>query len=155
MTKFDELCESYLKLLKGAADYENDCKSFAKKLLQGFTDYLECGRYDLSIKELNLDEDGYYHCTIELTVYEGKDKYSAKGLVPEVSLRILRDGDHFVARFATGMEEYSVSKSESDNLQSEEHTKIYDALFRGIKSYYETPVDEFIRRNMKGNINFG
>jgi hypothetical protein len=155
MTRFDELCESYLKLLKGAADYENDCKSFTKKLVQGFIDYLECGRNDLIIKELSLNDDGYYHCAIELTVYEGQDRHAAKGLVPEVSLRVSRDGEHFLVRFATGTEEFFVSKNQTENLQSEEHIKIYDAMFRGIKSYYETPVDEFIRRNMKGNINFG
>ena len=155
MTRFDELCETYLKLIKGAEDYENGCKDFAIKLVDGFSDYLDCGRNDIKINELTLHDDGYYHCAIELTVYEGQDRHSAKGLVPEVSLRISRDGEHFVVRFATGTEEYFVSKSGIDNLQSDEYVKIYDGLFRGIKSYYETPVDEFIKRNMKGNINFG
>ena len=55
MTRFEEICESYQKLLSGADEYEKDCQNFSQKIANGFSDYLECGRNDLSIKELNLD----------------------------------------------------------------------------------------------------
>ena len=152
MSKFEELCHSYEKLLTNAEQYEADCYDFSKKLVKGFVDYLECGKNDILIKQLSLNEDGYYDCDIELTVYEGGDKYASRGLVPEISLKVARNIDEFVVKVANGQHVYIVNKADDDN--SENLVKLYDDLFQGIKSYYETPIDEFIHRNMKGGIFF-
>ena len=155
MTRFDELCESYQRLLTGAEDYENECQDFAQKVVNGFVDYLDCGRNDLEIKQFALNEDGYYHCTLELTVYQGSDKHSGKGLVPEITLKIARDIDDFVAKIASGTQVHAINKNELNNPENQALDNLYEALYRGIKSYYETPIDDFIHRNMKGSINFG
>lgn len=152
MTKFEELCTSYQKLISKAEQYENDCQEFSKKLVSGFVDYLGCGRNDIVIKLLSLNEDGYYDCDIELTVYEGPDKYASKGLVPEINLKIARNIDEFIVKVVSGNKLYVIGKDDTDN--SESITALYDDLFRGVKSYYETPIDEFIHKNMRGTIFF-
>ncbi|MBC7474052.1 MAG: hypothetical protein H7263_07140 [Candidatus Sericytochromatia bacterium] len=152
MSKFDEICTSYQRLVREAEDYEYDCKEFAKNLISGFVDYLECGRNDILIKRLSINDDGYYDCEIELSVYEGPDKYASRGLVPEIHLKIARNIDEFMVKVATGSKIYVINKKEMDS--SEVINVLYDELFRGIKSYYETPIDEFIHRNMRGIIHF-
>jgi hypothetical protein len=154
MTKFEEICDSYQRLLSGAEQYEAECQDFAQKLVFGFSDYLECGRNDLEIKHFALNEDGYFHCTMELTVYQGNDKHAVRGLVPEINLKIARDVNDFILKMP-GNQVFAINSNELTNFTGENFNIIYDALFRGIKSYYETPIDDFIHRNMKGIINFG
>jgi hypothetical protein len=154
MTRFEEICDSYQKLISGAEQYENECRDFAQQLVNGFIDYLECGRNDLEIKQFAINEDGYFHCTLELTVYQGNDKYASRGLVPEITLKIGRDVDDFIVKLTPGTQVYGINRYEL-NGNNESLNKIYEAMYRGIKSYYETPIDEFIHKNMKGAINFG
>lgn len=148
MSKFDELCASYEKLLTSAEAYEVDCQNFAKKLVKGFVDYLECGKNDIVLEQLELGEDGYYNCNLELAVYESDDKYASRGYVPEIHLKVARNVDEFIVKVATGSKVYAFSKDETN------FDILFDDLFRGIKSYYETPVDSFIHRNMRGLITF-
>lgn len=148
MSKFQELCDSYQKLLSSAEQYEVDCREFAKKVVMGFVDYLECGKNDIVLTQLQLNEDGYYDCDIELTVYEGSDKYASRGYVPEINLKIARNVDEFVVKVVNGSKVYVFGRDDVN------FDILYDDIFRGIKSYYETPVDAFIHRNMRGTINF-
>lgn len=148
MSKFQELCNSYEKLLVSAENYENDCQDFAKKLIKGFVDYLECGKNDIVLTQLELGDDGYYNCNIELTVYEGGDKYASRGYVPEITLKVARNIDEFIVKIATGSKVYVFGKDESN------FELLFDDIYRGIKSYYETPIDSFIHRNMRGLIAF-
>lgn len=148
MSKFQELCGSYQKLISQAELYEKECQDFAKKIVIGFVDYLDCGKNDIMLTQLELDDDGYYNCNIELTVYEGTDKYASRGFVPEINLKIARNVDEFIVKIIHGKKVYLFGKEDTD------FTELYDDMFRGIKSYYETPIDDFIHRNMRGKINF-
>lgn len=155
MTRFEEICDSYQRLLSEAEKYENECQDFAQTIIYGFIDFLECGRNDLEIKQFVLNEDGYYHCTIELTVYQGNDKFAVRGLVPEITLKIARDVNDFIVKLANGTRVYAINQNELSNLNNEGLNDLYESMYRGIKSYYETPIDDFIHRNMKGTVNFG
>lgn len=148
MTKFDDLCASYQKLLSNAETYEKDCQEFAKKIVMGLVDYLGCGKNDILLTQLEISEDGYYNCDLELTVYEGADKYASRGLVPEINLKVARNIDEFVVKIVGGTKAYGFDKDDTN------FDILYDDVYRGIKSYYETPIDDFIHRNMRGKLNF-
>lgn len=155
MTRFEELCDSYRKLLTEAEEYESDCKNFAKTIVNGFIDFLECGRNDLIIKDFSLNEDGYYHAILQLTVYDSPEPHAEKGLVPDILLKIGYDKGDFIIRTSTGNQVFAIRREELEKTDSESLVNLYEYLFRGIKSYYETPADEFVHRNMQGLINFG
>ena len=154
MSRFQELCDSYNKLISSAEEYENDCKNFTKKLVLDFSDFLEAGRNDISIKDIKLDDDGYYDCFIEVTLYEGHEKEDAKGFVPDICLKVARNTNDFLVKVISGTKLYIISKEDLNNLQNSKAQELYEDLFRSIKSYYETPIDDFIHKNMKGKVNF-
>lgn len=158
MSKFEELCLSYNKLINDAAEYERQCKVFAKDLVKAFIEYLEAGRNDVIIRNFSLEEGGFYNCNIEITLYESSEKHADKGLVPEIPLVISRNNGEFHVRIRGTNQVFVIFTEEVkqyDKNNGGEPERLFETIFRGIKSYYETPVDDFIKRNLTGVINFG
>lgn len=155
MSKFNELCESYSQLLSSAKKYEEDCQFFLKTIVNGFTDFLECANNEIDIKNIELKEDGYYHCTIEINVYSDiNDKYSTKGNVPEITIKLGRDRDLFVLKLLNGNKVFGFKNEDLKNTKSDKLIEFYEYIFSGIKSYYETPVEDFVHKNMIGALYF-
>lgn len=155
MSKFIELCKSYSNLLNSAKKYEEDCQFFLKTIVNGFSEFLECDSNEINIKNIELKDDGYYHCTIEMNIYSDiNDKYSTKGNVPEITIKLGRDRDLFVLKLLNGTKVFGFKNEDLINTKNDKLIEFYDYIFSGIKSYYETPVEDFVHKNMSGKIYF-
>jgi len=154
MSRFNELCESYSNLLNSAKKYEEDCQYLLKTIVNGFTEFLECSNNEINIKNIELKDDGYYHCTIQINVYgDVNDKYSTKGNVPDITIKLGRDRDLFVLKLLNGNKVFALNNDDLKN-KNDKLLEFYDYMFSGIKSYYETPVEDFVHKNMSGIIYF-
>ena len=155
MSRFSEICESYSNLLNSAKKYEEDCQFLLKTIVNGFTKFLECNNNDINIKNIELKEDGYYHCSIEINVYSDiNDKYSTKGNVPDITIKLGRDRELFILKLLNGKKVFTFVDNDLNNIESNKLVEFYEYIFSGIKSYYETPVEDFVHKNMNGLIYF-
>jgi len=148
MSKFEELQNAYTKSREEIQEYENDCKTFAEKIIGGLVNYLEAPKENFQYLPLNIDEEikKNYHYAMEIELEEDtyfhvrfRIHFNELAAVAFTFL-IKKDDNHFIIR---GYEKDIEHKIDPDN--ETDYTNFYEYIFQQLKEYYKTGFQNWLK----------
>jgi hypothetical protein len=157
MSKFDELCRTYVQSKRAFTDYQNACRNFARDLIVGMVQYFDWpqnqeityiplgeaitpnNRFYALAGAMRMDDQSFWHFGVELTIYE----YSGANPVKFVlSFFVKKVGTHFIIKLGPNGKEIRVHEAEVDKLEP-----LYDAVFVQIKEFFSRRYFQIINSN--------
>ena len=152
MSKFDELCKSYVLSREKYMAYEEDCLIFAKQLADKFIAYLEVPKNNISFvpadkapedrkkyslfSAINLSDDDFWHFGMQIILYEKPNKYPHQPIL--LLFRLKKKNNLFYVKIPPYMEEKTIDPAKEKNF-----TEFFDYLFNEIKSYFEKGLQKY------------
>jgi len=146
MSKFDEMCEIYRTARKGLIEYEEECRSFSRELVDDMIDYFEWPRgQEITFLQLGdeinpnnrfyalagamrMDDESFWHFGVELTIEEPTGAYPQPFLL---SFFIKKVGPHFIVKLGPTGKEIKIHEDRRGELEP-----FYDAVFVQIAEFF-------------------
>jgi hypothetical protein len=157
MTRFEELCKTYMQSKRAFNEYENACRNFARDLIAGMVQYFEwprnqeityiplgeeitpSNRFYALAGAMQMDDQSFWHFGVELTIYE----YEGSNPVAFVlSFFVKKVGNQFIVKLGPKGKEIRIHEAELDKLQP-----LYDAVFIQIKEFFARRYFQIISSN--------
>ncbi len=164
MSKFDELCQANATSRNNYFNYVEECRRFARQLINGLLDnwivpkgnlrYFPTNEEPDSAKNytlaggLHLDDDTYCHLGVEMILDENMQT------IPQQAISIIfhikkQDDGRFIVKVDSADPGHLIdANSASDNQQ------FYDFLFQLIKDNLETDLQRFLQSKSTRRIGF-
>lgn len=153
-SKYEEISLTYRKSRKLFLDYQQECQSFARDLVDGMVEYFEWpadqeityiplgeeldpnNRFYAISGAMRMDEELFWHFGLELTVQEPGGAYPLPFLL---SFFIKKVGPHFVVKLGSKSKEIRIHEDRRGDL-----TPFYDAVYVQIMSFFTQRYQEAI-----------
>jgi hypothetical protein len=157
MTRFEELCKTYMQSKRAFNEYETACRNFARDLIAGMVQYFDwprsqeityiplgeeitpSNRFYALAGAMQMDDQSFWHFGVELTIYE----YEGSNPVAFVlSFFVKKVGNYFIVKLGPKGKEIRVLEEERDKLEP-----LYDAVFVQIKEFFSRRYFQIISSN--------
>ena len=149
MSKFEEICRSYQASRRRFSEYENECRAFARSLVDGIIDYFEWphgqeityiplgeeinpnDRFYALAGAMRMDDESFWHFGVELTAEEPGGSHPLPFLM---SFFIKKVGPHFVVKLGPKGKEIRIHEDKQG--KNDELTPFYDVIFHQILQFF-------------------
>lgn len=130
MSKYEEVCNAYMKGKKDFIDYRDSCYKFTEQLKKGMINYLQWPEKQVDyipLKEnvdrkrkytlrgtMNLNKDTFWHIGILFTIIASDDKTDKyRGVLP---LLVKKDNDKFIVKIEGNEREFKIDIGNQNEL---------------------------------------
>lgn len=159
MSKFEEICRVYSKSRRLFLDYEDECRNFARSLVDGMIEYFEWphtqeityiplgeeinpnNRFYALAGAMQMDDESFWHFGVELTAEEPGGAYPLPFLM---SFFIKKMGPHFIVKLGPQGKEIRIH--EDKHGKQDELRPFYDAVFNQILKFFARDYQDAITK---------
>lgn len=159
MSKFNQICQTYMSARSAFREYEETCRSFARDLVYGMIDYFEWpqdqeityiplgeeispnDRFYALAGAMRMDDKAFWHFGVELTVHEPGGSHPLPFLM---SFFIKKVGAHFIVKLGPNGREIRIHEERQRELQP-----FYDAVFMQIVDFFKKQFQDAITDQQK------
>jgi hypothetical protein len=152
-SRYQELSRSLAKARESFAAYRSECFFFAAQLSRGFTEYAGWPRELVAYEAvagpagdapriedaMHLDQDGFWHFGLRLTVEEPKGKGSIL-----LRVRFKKLETRYIISLV-GFEDFEVAAPTAEALQP-----IYDSILNAVRRHYDYGLRLFLENGGRG-----
>ena len=160
MSKFKQLCETYMNSRRKFLKYEETCRNFARDLVYGMIDYFGWpqdqeityiplgeeispnNRFYALAGAMRMDDDAFWHFGIELTIEETGGSNPLPFLM---SFFIKKVGAHFIVKLGPNGREIKIHEERQRELEP-----FYDAVFAQIVEFFSKKYQDAITNQDDG-----
>ena len=159
MTRYDELTQIYRKTRHTFQQYEDECSTFARELVNGLLKYIEWPRnqeityiavgqeidstnkfYALA-SAMQMDSESFWHFGVELRIQEANGAYP---LSLVLSFFIKKADDFFIVKLGPQGRELKIPESKRGQLEP-----FYEEVYKQIKEFFTKSYVQAITGNEK------
>lgn len=148
MTKYEQICRSYLSARRAFRDYEETCRNFARDIVYGMIEYFEWpegeeityipigeefgpnDRFYALAGAMRLADDAFYHFGVELTAREAPGSGHSTPFL--LTFFIKKKGPHFIVKLGANGREIKIHEDKKNELDP-----FFEAVFLQIVDFFK------------------
>lgn len=145
-SKYDELCQTYRNSRKAFLNYQDECQTFARDVVDGMIDYFEwptsqeityiplgedidpTNRFYAISAAMQMDDESFWHFGLELTLEEPSGAFPVPFLM---SFFIKKVGNTFIVKLGPKGKEFNIPEERRGEL-----APFYDIVFKHITNFF-------------------